>query len=70
MPQEQFDDRFIRFDEVQHLVGVRSRSALKRWIDSQGFPRPIKFPGARTTAWSLNAIKAWMAEQLGSANER
>ncbi len=58
------EDRFIRRDEVERLVAL-SRSQIYEMAKHGDFPRPIKLGSA--SRWSLVAVRAWMAEQLGKA---
>jgi predicted DNA-binding transcriptional regulator AlpA len=60
-------DRLIRFPEVERLIGVRGRPALRRLIRTRGFPSPIKFTGQRAVAWSLRAVEAWIEKLVAEA---
>lgn len=51
-------DRMLRLNEVEHLTGLR-KSSLYRLIQESKFPRGIRL-SARATAWSLNAVSAWI----------
>lgn len=57
-------DRFIRFPEVEDLVGFK-RTHIYQMIRDGNFPRPLKIGGA--SRWSLNVIQEWMRAQVREA---
>lgn len=55
--------RLLRLPEVLALTAM-SRSEVYRRIAAKSFPTPIKL-GPRLSAWSEEAVHAWIAAQLG-----
>lgn len=51
-------DTLLRLAGVENLTGLR-KSTLYRLIQEGKFPRGIRL-SARATAWSLNAVSAWI----------
>ena len=58
-------DRLICIDEVQLLVGFK-RAKIYQMIGAKAFPAQSKL-GHRTSRWSLNQIRSWMAEKVREA---
>ncbi len=58
------DDKFIRFQQVEDLVGFK-RTHIYHMIKDGKFPRPMKIGGA--SRWSLNVIQEWMRTQVQEA---
>ena len=50
-----------RRKQVLELFGI-SGSTLRRWMDSQGFPRPRQL-GPRTVGWPVDECRAWLDER-------
>lgn len=59
------DDRFIRVDAVQRLVGFKKTEIGDR-VRAGTFPKPIKL-STRVAVWLESDIRAWMAEQVAAA---
>jgi prophage regulatory protein len=51
---------FARLPQVLNVVPVK-RSTLWLWVKNGQFPRPVKLGG--TTAWPVEAVRAWIAER-------
>lgn len=60
-------DRLIQVREVIRLTSL-SRTSIHRMVAAGRFPRPLKI-GASRRAWSLLAVRRWIAERLAEANE-
>jgi prophage regulatory protein len=58
-------DRLLRLPQVEQLTGLR-RSALYQRITAGTFPRQVKI-GARACAWSENAVREWVNQQIRRA---
>ena len=58
--------RFLRCDDVQHVVGV-SKSTIYRWVKLGHFPRPLKIgpedsPNA-SVGWRREDVERWLASR-------
>jgi predicted DNA-binding transcriptional regulator AlpA len=54
--------KYLRFHDLVALGILTNRMTLKRWIDDQGFPRPIKL-GHSTAVYPADAVEAWIAQR-------
>jgi predicted DNA-binding transcriptional regulator AlpA len=54
-------DHLIRFEELNAISGVRSRSTLSRLIRTRGFPLPLKFNGGNAAFWREGEVRKWVA---------
>jgi len=54
--------QLIRFKQLQAAGIFGNRMALKRAIDSQGFPAPICL-GANSRAWDYALVVQWLAQR-------
>lgn len=52
--------RFIRFPELQKILGGVSRAKIERDVASGKFPRPYKL-GKRMVAWKSNELDEHLA---------
>ena len=52
--------RFIRFPELQKILGGVSRAKIERDVASGYLPTPFKL-GKRTVAWKSSEIEAYLA---------
>lgn len=59
-------DRLIQVREVIRLTSL-SRTSIYRMVADGRFPRPLKI-GASRKAWSLSAVRQWIAERIAEAN--
>ena len=50
-------DKLLRFKDLA-CVGIRNHPTLKRWQESQGFPKG-RLLGANTRVWTPEEIEAW-----------
>ena len=55
----------LRVDAVMARTGL-SRSSV---YALPGFPKPIRVDGARVAVWPSDSVDAWVAKQLGGADE-
>jgi predicted DNA-binding transcriptional regulator AlpA len=55
-------DHLIRFEELNAISGVRSRSTLSRLIRTRGFPLPLKFNGGNAAFWREDEVRKWVAQ--------
>lgn len=64
--------RLSRFSALKASGIVTNRTTLARWIDQQGFPKPIPL-GPNTVAWNQDEVDAWVkaraAERDGAPPE-
>lgn len=57
---------FLRYaDLVAHGI-VKNRTTLRRWMDSVGFPKPVRL-GLNSVAWRLTDVEQWLARRARSA---
>ena len=49
---------FLRREDIETHLMV-SRTTLYRWIESHGFPRPIKL-GGRENRWYRSEVEEWL----------
>ncbi|MEO5625745.1 MAG: AlpA family phage regulatory protein [Dokdonella sp.] len=61
--------RLERAKQVCARVGAISKATLYRWVNEEGFPRPVKLVG-RSTAWDGNAVDQWIADRLAAPRQR
>lgn len=59
-------DRLIQVREVIRLTSL-SRTSIHRMVVAGRFPRPLRI-GTSRKAWSLPAVRQWIAERLAEAN--
>jgi len=52
--EKQFEDRFLRSQEVCHFLGDIHQNTLSRWVDEGRFPKPHK----------VNALKFWRLSEV------
>jgi len=52
--------KFIRFPELQEILGGVSRAKIERDVVAGLLPRPFKL-GSRTVAWKANEIEEYLA---------
>lgn len=50
---------------VMNATGL-SRSTLYARVKTGGFPAPVKL-GERSVAWSVESVRAWIAERINAA---
>ena len=57
-------DRFLRWPDVQPLVGI-CRSHAHQLVTKGQFPAPIKLvAGGRASAWKESEIREWMEQRV------
>ncbi|MGN7980229.1 helix-turn-helix transcriptional regulator [Burkholderia sp. 22313] len=57
------------FEDMLALLPMRvSRPTIKRWIEKEGFPAPIRL-GDRTRFWRRAEVLAWVAARELSSKE-
>jgi prophage regulatory protein len=60
--------RLLKLPEVSRLTGIPRSSVY--WRIARGeFPPPIKI-GARSSAWSSEAVDGWIARKIEAANAK
>jgi prophage regulatory protein len=57
--------RLLRLPEVMNITGL-PRSSLYQAVRLGTFPRPIQL-GARTVAWTSDAVGAWLSQKANGA---
>lgn len=53
------ENRIIRIEELQQMIGGIHRTTLRKWEESGKFPKRIKL-GARSMGWVLKDIQEWI----------
>lgn len=51
----------IRLARLKQKLAV-GQSSIYRWIETEGFPKPIKF--GRAAAWIENEVDAWVQKRM------
>ena len=54
--------RLIRYKGLVEREIVNNRVTLKRWIENNQFPKPIRL-GPNSVAWRISAIEKWLASR-------
>jgi predicted DNA-binding transcriptional regulator AlpA len=52
--------RFVRYRDLKERGLINNRVTLGRWIESGGFPPPLKI-GPNTVVWPEHEIDEWLA---------
>ena len=55
------DDRLLRRDEVERVVGVTT-ATIYRLMRQRAFPEPLRV-GPRAVRWSSRELRAWIAKR-------
>ena len=56
--------KLIRFQGLVECNIVKNRVTLQRWINSNGFPKPVRL-GPNTVAWKASEVQAWIEGRAG-----
>lgn len=62
-------DRFLSEVDCLVAVGVKSRTTLRRMIERNDFPAPVRLSPNRI-GWSLIEVAQWQAERLAQRDAR
>lgn len=57
-------DRLVRSEELWHLTGLK-KSAVYAGMKEGSFPKSVRI-GARSVAWRLSEIQAWISSRPGA----
>ncbi|MEG0968943.1 helix-turn-helix transcriptional regulator [Pseudomonas sp. NUPR-001] len=60
-------DRFLRIEEVVHIIGI-SRNTVYRRIKEGTFPKQVRI-GPNSVAWRQSDISVWMSSLTPSNDQ-
>ncbi len=60
--------RYLRYADIRDMGVVRNRIGLKRLVDNEGFPKPIKLT-KQQFIYRADAVEAWLSGREAQASE-